>query len=249
MYNLKDRIAIVTGAGSGIGRMVAIQLGNEGAKVVLNGRNRQKLESVASEISGDLLVVPGDVGSREDVKRMVSETLRNFGHIDILVNSAGICRLDAVVDTTEEMWDEVFRTNTKGVFLCCKEVAPHMIKQNSGKIVNIASTAGKRPSFFNAAYSASKSAMIMFTQTLALELARHKVNVNAVCPGVVDETEMRPYVDGRYAELGTEMRWTTPLGRISKPLDIANAVLFLASDQSEMITGQSINVNGGVYFV
>jgi NAD(P)-dependent dehydrogenase (short-subunit alcohol dehydrogenase family) len=206
-----------------MGRMVALRLREEGAKVVLNGRRREKLEKVASEMGGDALVVAADVGVEEDAKKMVSETVRVFGRVDILVNCAGIALLNTVLNTSEEDWDEIFRINTKGVFLCCKEVAPYMIQQGSGKIINIASISGKLPATLMAAYCASKAAVILFTQSLALELAEHKINVNAICPGGTDETEMREYVDRRYKELADNVPdW--------------------------MINGQAINVDGGVCF-
>lgn len=248
-YNLKNKVAIVTGAGSGIGKAVALRLAEEEAKVVLNGRNKEKLEKAASEIKGETLVIAGDVGESKDVKKLVSETIQHFGKVDILVNNAGIIRLNTVLETSEKDWDELFRVNAKGVFLCCKEVAKHMIKQGYGKIINISSLSGKLGAPLNAAYCASKAAVILFTQSLALELAKYKINVNSVCPGGTTDTEMRLYVDNRYKELGVpNPNVAPPLGKMVTPFDVAEVVLFLASAKSDMMTGQAINVTGGAYF-
>ena len=184
---------------------------------------------------------------------MVDRTRDKFGKIDILVNNAGMIKVGNVVDMPEKDWDEVLAVNLKGVFLCSKAVAPHMIERHSGKIINISSTAGRRGLPGKAHYHASKFAVIGFTQCLALELASYNINVNCVCPGVVD-TYMHRQVLAPHAaktrgitedEVYRNMEAGVPLGRLQTPEDIGNLVAFLASEEAKNITGQSINVNGG----
>jgi len=194
-----------------------------------------------------------DVTKSESVTRMVDRTLKRFRKIDILVNNAGIIKVGNVVDITEKDWDEVLAVNLRGVFLCSKAVAPHMIEQRSGKIVNISSTAGRRGLPGRAHYHASKFAVIGFTQCLALELAPHNINVNCVCPGVVDTYMHRQVLAPHTAkirgitedEVYKRMEEGIPLQRLQTPEDIGNTVAFLVSEDAKNITGQSINVNGG----
>lgn len=189
----------------------------------------------------------------ESVTRMVDRTLKKFGKIDILVNNAGMIKVGNVVDIQEKDWDEVLDVNLKGVFLCSKAVAPHMIERRSGKIINISSTAGRRGLPGKAHYHASKFAVIGFTQCLALELAPYNINVNCVCPGVVDTYMHREVLAPHTArirgitedEVYRNMEASVPLGRLQTPEDIGNLVAFLASEEAKNVTGQSINVNGG----
>ncbi len=184
---------------------------------------------------------------------MVKKTLTAFGKVDILVNNAGIIKVGNVVDITEKDWDEVLAVNLKGVFLCSKAVAPCMIERRSGKIINISSTAGRRGLPGKAHYHASKFAVIGFTQCLALELAPFGINVNCVCPGVVDTYMHREVLVPHAArtqgltkdDVYRSMEQSVPLRRLQTPEDIGNAVVFLASEESRNITGQSLNVNGG----
>jgi meso-butanediol dehydrogenase/(S,S)-butanediol dehydrogenase/diacetyl reductase len=184
---------------------------------------------------------------------MVDRTLKKFGKIDILVNNAGMIKVGNVVDIQEKDWDEVLDVNLKGVFLCSKAVVPHMIERRSGKIINISSTAGRRGLPGKAHYHASKFAVIGFTQCLALELAPYNINVNCVCPGVVDTYMHREVLAPHTAktrgitedEVYSNMEAGVPLGRLQTSEDIGNLVAFLASEEAMNVTGQSINVNGG----
>jgi meso-butanediol dehydrogenase/(S,S)-butanediol dehydrogenase/diacetyl reductase len=265
---LDNKTAIVTGAGRGIGRAIAVRLAKEGANIVavdverLQSASNQYQESylkghqAALKLVGEIqsmgcraIAVNADVTKSAEVGHMVEEALREFGRVDILVNNAGVVTRANVVDLSEDQWDLVMDVNAKGVFLCCKAVVPHMIRNRSGKIVNISSESGKSGEKGLAHYCASKFAVIGFTQSLALELAPYSINVNAVCPGMV-YTRMWEYLtefedtkmplEGAFEQLVREI---VPLGRSQTPEDVADAVLFLCL--SDNITGESINVSGG----
>ena len=272
MYNLSGKVALVTGAGGerGIGRAIATRLAKEGADVIVNDivTNPSNmagwggLPEVVREIEAlgrQSMSIIADISNANQVHNMIRQVLERFGHIDILVNNAaapaGRDRVP-VVDLEEDAWDLVQNVNVKGTFLCCKTVARAMIDRGEGgKIINISSTSGKRGVARYAAYCASKFAVIGFTQSLALELAPHRINVNAICPGLV-ETER---VDGMAAVLKTEgmsteeyrekmieqATLTTPLGRIGQTSDVAKVAASLASSESDYLTGLSINVSGG----
>lgn len=254
---LLNKVAIVTGAGTGIGHAIALTLANEGANVVIGDVKEDLAKRTASEIEAmgrKSLGVKCDVRYSREVENMVQKTVDKFGRIDILVNNAGVSTMAPVVDMTEEEWDYNLDVNAKGVFLCSRAVARQMIKQGEGgKIVSLGSIAGKSGSQYYAHYNASKAAVIAFTGSLARELAPHKINVNAVCPGTV-ETSMQ----------AREIKWTaklrgmkeeevkegyiafTPLGRLEQPEDVAKLVVYLASEEADFITGQAINVDGGI---
>jgi len=265
---LKDRVAIVTGAARNIGRGIALALAKEGVNVVVadvGGRSikyapRYKLSGmaelnrVAEEIK-DLgvksLPVKVDVTQAKEVQEMVRKTLEEFGTIDILVNNAGIIRMASVIDLTEEEWDAMFAVNVKGVYLCCKAVVPHMIEKKSGRIVNIGSAAGKQGALLAQGYCASKFANIGFTKALAIELAPHNITVNNVNPGALMtamEVEFRAYAPlmGVKPEevLDTIAKQQIPLGRIQKPEEIGDAVVFLC--KADNITAQEVTVAGGM---
>jgi len=261
MKRLAGKVAIVSGAGGKIGRAIVLALEKEGANVVacdMAYEQSIKTTEAARVLEGRALPLKVDVTKADEVDQMVESSLKTFGRIDILVNNAGINRIVKVVDMKEEDWDDVFAVNAKGTFLCSKAVAPHMMKQRSGKIVNISSGAGKQGrSIGMAHYSASKFAVIGFTQCLALELAPYNINVNAVCPGIVDTPMWREVVAPAYAKLWgvtveeafeRNVKQRIPLGRPQTPEDIGNIVVFLASNESENITGQSVNVDGGQHF-
>ena len=274
MYNLDGKVALVTGAGgkNGIGRAIAIRLAQEGADVVVNDITEhpyaadqadwQGLPDLVSEIEAmgqRAISVVADVGDVEQVHEMVDQTVAHFGKIDILVNNAGmIAGKDRVpvVDLAEEDWDRVQRVNVKGVFLCSQAVARHLITQGTGgKIINMSSVTGKRGSARFAAYSASKFAVIAFTQCLAQELAPYQVNVNAICPGLVD-TERFGHLasvlmpenlsaDEQLSEYVRRSEAAVPLGRLAEGADVAKMAAFLASDEAAYLTGISITVSGG----
>jgi NAD(P)-dependent dehydrogenase (short-subunit alcohol dehydrogenase family) len=277
LYDLEGKVALVTGAGGkeGLGRAIALRLAQEGADVVVNdivgdGNVAERpgapdwggLPDVVREIEAlgrGALGVVADVSHTGQVDRMVVQALGRFGHIDILVNNAGaLAGRDRVpvVELEEDAWDLVQRVNVKGTFLCCRAVARAMIEQGQGgKIINISSVAGKRGMARFAAYCASKFAVRGFTQSLALELAPHRINVNAVCPGLI-ETERVDDMAAALAPAGVPKeayrrqmveQWTsgTPWGRIGQPADVAQVAAFLASAQSDYLTGVSITVAGG----
>ena len=254
---LKGKVALVTRASRGIGRAIALRLAQEGADVVVNYHSNFK---AANQVAGKIkkmgqrvLVVKANVANGDEVNKMVNSALEKFGKIDILVNNAGIALVGSFVDLREEDWDAMFNTNVKGCFFCCRAVAKHMIKQKGGKIINIASTCGKTGYKILAAYCATKFAVIGFTQSIALELAPYNINVNAVCPGAVD-TDMSKKENEDLAkqqgisveEVGAKNILGIPLGRLEKPEEVAGLVAFLASDDSDYMTGQAINICGGV---
>jgi len=253
---LDGKVAIVTGGARGIGRAVTLALVNENADVaIVSNTSIELARNLAGEISRTgrrALAIKADVTKSDEVDRAVEETSRCLGRIDILVNNAGIVRVGPVIDFGEEDWDATLDVNAKGVFLFSKAVAKYMTSQRKGKIVNIASDSGKTGEPLFAAYSASKFAVVGFTQAFALEMAPYNINVNAVCPCYV-ETEMLEYTAKIFSALESvsldeikRRRLTEiPLGRMAAPEDIARAVVFLASDDSAFITGQSINVTGG----
>jgi NAD(P)-dependent dehydrogenase (short-subunit alcohol dehydrogenase family) len=255
---LKDKIAIVTGAGGGIGKGIASAFAEEGAYLTLCDIDYPSVKKVAEELKTqgkDTLPLKVDVTSDSDVRQMTNRTLDKFGRIDILVNNAGIIKVDYVVDMKEEDWDDVIDTNLKSVFLCCRAVAPHMIPKRAGKIINISSQAGKRGSGVGTAhYCASKFGVIGLTQCLALELAQFNINVNAICPGIIETRMWKDVLAPRYGRIWgitADEAWrrvineNIPLRRPQQPSDIANMAVFLASKDSDNITGQSINVSGG----
>ena len=274
MYNLTGKVALVTGAGgkNGIGRAIATRLAKEGADVAVNDITEHPyaadqadwhgLPDVVREIEAmgqRAISVVADVADATQVKEMVDQTVAHFGKIDILVNNAGtIAGKDRVpvVDLAEEDWDRVQRVNVKGVFLCSQAVARHLITQGTGgKIINISSVTGKRGSARFAAYSASKFAVIGFTQSLAHEMAPYQVNVNAICPGLVDTERVTHLAsvlmpdnlsaDEQLSEYTHRSEAAVPFGRLAEGADVAKMAAFLASDEAAYLTGVSITVSGG----
>jgi D-sorbitol dehydrogenase (acceptor) len=253
---LQDKIAIVTGGGSGIGRGISLRLAEEGAAVVVADLDLAAANRVAREIAelnGRATSVQVDVRKQDAVQAMVDATIAAFDSIDILVNNAGVGKIIPFFETTEADWDLMFDVNCKGVLFCSQAVAKVMIEQGrGGKIVNLASQAGRRGEALVLAYCASKACVISITQSTALALAEHKINVNAVAPGIVD-TPFWEEVDKQFAkllnmEIGEPKRTFTksiPLGRIEQPADVAGAVAFLASADADYITQQCLNVDGG----
>lgn len=244
--SLVGKVALVTGASRGIGRAIALKLAADGAKVAINfAGNLAKAEEVKAEIEGfggEVILVQGDVSNFETVTEIVKNVLDAWGRIDILVNNAGITRDNLLLKMTEEDFDAVIGTNLKGVFNCTKAVTKLMMKQRSGRIINMSSVVALNGNISQANYAAAKAGIIGFTKSAAKELASRGVTVNAVAPGFI-ETDMTGAINDK---LKAEMVSAIPLGRVGKPEDIANTVAFLVSENASYITGQVICVDGGM---
>ncbi len=243
---LKNKIAIVTGSRRGIGRSITLELAKEGAKVVVSDIDLKECQNVCDEIKktgSDAIAVKCDVSKKRDVDAMVKKTIQKFKRIDILVNNAGVFLMKPFVQMTEKNWDFVLDINLKGVFLCANAVAKQMVKQKGGKIISIASIAGEVGFMNSSAYCASKAGIINLTKELAMELSPHNINVNVVAPGVI-ATKMTEDMlkDKKTKEV---LLANTPLGRMGNPEEIGKAVIFLASNDSNFITGHTLVVDGG----
>jgi len=249
MFELKEKVAIVTGARRGMGRSHALVLAKAGAKVVVSDISEKDCQKVVEEIEkngGQALVVKCDVTKKEEVDNLVKKTIERFGRVDILVNNAGICQFKPFLELTEEEWSRTIDINLKGYFLCAQAVAKEMVKQKSGKIINIASVASGQvgigfPTL--AHYSASKGGIIALTETLAVELAPYGIRVNAIAPGMIETPMIASIKENPQQE--KEMLKRVPMGRVGKPEEVSNLVLFLASDESSYITGSTVVIDGG----
>jgi NAD(P)-dependent dehydrogenase (short-subunit alcohol dehydrogenase family) len=253
----KGQVAIVTGAGQGIGRATALAFAKAGASVAcvdINGGAAAAVAAEAEKLGSRAIAITADLGDVKEIDRMVSEVVTAFGKVDCLVNNAGVTRKADIMDLTEADWDRIHRVNAKGVFFCLQRVAREMIPPRSGRIINIASVAGKGfPGTSNAIYAASKGAVISLTKTASQQLGVHNINVNSICPGIVktaiwddivgtlSKTEGRPA-----AEIEARLVAGVPLKRANEPEDIAAMAVFLASSGARNITGQSYNVDGGL---
>lgn len=244
---LNGKVAIVTGAGQGIGRGIALALAKEGAKVVVSDIS-DKIADVVKEIESlgsEALAAKANVANSKETEEMAKMAVKKFGKIDILVNNAGIYPFKPLIEMKEEEWDKVIDINLKGVFNCTKAVLPKMIEQKSGNIINIASIAGAEVGYLNLVhYSASKAGVLGFTRSAALELAPHGIRVNAIAPGAVETPGTKVL-----GEVLKQVEQTIPQKRMGQPEDIANLVVFLASDDSSYITGQLIVADGGLTIV
>jgi 3-oxoacyl-(acyl-carrier-protein) reductase len=246
MPRLEGRTALVTGASRGLGRAIALQLAEDGARVALNYRTgEQECREVADQIAsrgGTTLVIRADVSVKEEARAMVARVIEQWGQLDILVNNAGITRDKSMKKLTDDDWSEVIKTNLDSVYYCTSAAMKAMMDRKFGRIVNISSFVGQAGNFGQANYSASKGGVIAFTKSAAIELAKHNITVNAIAPGFT-ETEMLAKVAPHVRE---QILAKIPMGRFGRPEDIARAVAFLCAE-GDYITGQQINVNGGVY--
>ena len=254
MYKLDGKTAFITGAASGIGRAIAVKLAKDGCDVAVADIDRAGAEETAALVVGEgrrATALTADVSDFKQVTAAVGEAIATLGKIDLLYNNAGIVRIGTIAETSLEDWQTVFRINVDGVFHGCKAVVPHMLERGTGRIINTASWYGKIGKAGYGAYCASKSAVIGLTQTLAMELAPHRINVNAVCPGTIVETRMRDEADKRASEQGLptakQRESGIPFGRVGLPDDVARVAVFLASDEAGYMTGQALNVTGGLW--
>ncbi|MCJ1777720.1 3-oxoacyl-[acyl-carrier-protein] reductase [Mammaliicoccus sciuri] len=241
------KTAIVTGASRGIGRKIALELGKEGYNVVVNyAGNKEKAEEVVSEIKSfgvEAFAFQANVSEQDEVKAMIKETTSQFGTIDVLVNNAGITRDNLLMRMKQDEWDDVINTNLKGVFNCVQAVTRPMLKQKSGRIINLSSVVGSLGNAGQVNYVATKSGVEGMTRTFARELASRGITCNAVAPGFI----VSDMTDQLSDELKEQMKSQIPLARFGEDSDIAHTVVFLASDKASYITGQTIHVNGGMY--
>jgi len=246
MRKLEGKVAVVTGASRGIGRAIALKLAAEGAKVIVNYSGSQaKAEEVVAAIQangGEALAVQASVSKTEEVTALMDAAVKTFGSLDILVNNAGITRDNLLMRMKENEWDDVLDTNLKGVFLCTKAVTRQMMKQRAGRIINISSIVGVAGNAGQANYVAAKAGVIGLTKTTAKELATRNILVNAIAPGFI-ETEMTEQLP---EDLKQGMLTQIPLAKLGQPEDIAKAVVFLASDDANYMTGQTLHIDGGM---
>ncbi|MFY9752693.1 MAG: 3-oxoacyl-[acyl-carrier-protein] reductase [Candidatus Acidiferrales bacterium] len=246
MFSLQDKVALVTGASQGIGRATALALMVAGAKVAVAARNAEKLSALAAEITaagGEALAVTMDVADATQIKAGFQEILGKFGKLDILVNNAAITRDTLALRMKLEDWDAVLRTNLTGAHLCIQQALGAMLRQRSGRIINITSVVAQTGNAGQANYVASKAGLIGLTRAIAVEVASRSITVNAVAPGFIET----PMTDPLPAELKEKMKTMIPLGRFGLDRDVAAAVVFLASDEAGYITGQVLGVNGGLH--
>jgi meso-butanediol dehydrogenase / (S,S)-butanediol dehydrogenase / diacetyl reductase len=240
---LKDKTAIITGGGSGIGLATARAFCKEGAKVILFGRRKEKLVSAAKELGDSVLIVQGDMTHNDDLDQLINKTLNNFKGIDILVNSAGLFNGAPLHEISDSQWDEMMDINIRSVFQLTRRVLPIMMAQKSGSIVHISSILGIIAVPQVAAYNVSKGALNQFSRSIAVEYGSYGIRSNSICPGLI-ETDMTADLM-KDAALMQEWSKEYPIGRFGKPEDVANACLFLASDESSFITGTVLPVDGG----
>jgi 3-oxoacyl-[acyl-carrier protein] reductase len=246
MFSLKDKIALVTGASQGIGRATSLALAEAGARVAVAARRTDKLASLVAEIAaagGEALAVPMDVADAAQVKSGFQQVLGKFGRLDILVNNAAITRDTLALRMKLEDWEAVLRTNLTGAHLTIQQALGAMLKQRSGRIINLSSVVAETGNAGQANYVASKAGLVGLTRAIAVEVASRNITVNAVAPGFIES----PMTDPLPPELKEKMKSLIPLGRFGKDREIAAAIVFLASDEAAYITGQVLDVNGGMH--
>jgi 3-oxoacyl-[acyl-carrier protein] reductase len=246
VFSLKDKVALVTGASQGIGRTTSLALAEAGARVAVAARSADKLSSLVSEIQaagGEALAVPMDVSDAGQVKSGFQQILAKFGKLDILVNNAAITRDTLALRMKLEDWDAVLRTNLTGAHLCIQQALGAMLRQRSGRIINLTSVVAETGNAGQANYVASKAGLIGLTRAIAVEVASRSITVNAIAPGFVETPMTNPLPQ----ELKDKMKSLIPLGRFGTDRDVAAAIVFLASDEAGYITGQVLDVNGGMH--
>jgi NAD(P)-dependent dehydrogenase (short-subunit alcohol dehydrogenase family) len=252
---LNGKIALITGGGRGIGRAIALSFAHQGARVAVAARTAEQVEQVAGEIGNGAIALVCDVSDPESVTRMFDQTRERLGDVDILVNNAGIAESATIVTTSDELWARHLAINLSGTFYCTRAALPAMLKKNWGRIINVASIAGKAGAPYIAAYSASKHGVMGLTRSVALEVAAAGVTVNAICPGYVDTEMVSRGVErittrtGRSAEEAlASIKKMSPQNRLATAEEVAAVALLLASDEGRGINGQGINIDGGSVF-
>jgi NAD(P)-dependent dehydrogenase (short-subunit alcohol dehydrogenase family) len=244
---LKDKIAIVTGAGSGIGRACALALAREGATVALVGRRKSLLEEVAREIGASALVLAADISKKDEIDRIVEHTVARFGGLNVLLNNAGVLHIGTAEQITEEQWDETFNVNVRALWLLSRAVLPQMRKTGGGSIINMASVLGINGARNRASYAPSKGAVVLLTKCMAVDHGHEHIRVNAICPSFV-ETELTAAVINQAPDpnlVRSERIAVHPIGRLGRPEDVAGLAVYLASDESSWVTGAVFPVDGG----
>lgn len=248
---LKGKNALVTGGGRGIGRAIALGLAQEGAQVAVLDILKDNADAVQREIEAvgvKGLALGADLTRRPEVDRAVGEVIAQWGQLDILVNNAGWDKLEPFLQSEEETWDKIININFKGMLYVCKAALPHMVERGGGRVINIASDAGRVGSMGEAVYAGTKGAVIAFSKTLARELARSRITVNVVCPGLT-ETPLLQGIRQQSPKSERVIEAVTraiPLGRVAQPEDVAGAVVYLASPAADYVTGQTLSVSGGL---
>jgi meso-butanediol dehydrogenase / (S,S)-butanediol dehydrogenase / diacetyl reductase len=247
MDRLNDKIVIVTGAGSGIGRACALAFAREGARVALVGRRRERLDAVAREIDDSALVLASDVSRSDEVGRIVEQTISHFGGVNVLLNNAGVLHIGTAEQITERQWDETFNTNVRGLWLLSRAVLPAMRKAGGGSIINMASVLGINGAANRASYAPSKGAVVLLTKCMAIDHGHENIRVNAICPSFV-ETDLTAAVINQAPDpksVRADRVRVHPIGRLGKPEDIAPLAVYLASDESAWVNGAMFPVDGG----
>jgi 3-oxoacyl-[acyl-carrier protein] reductase len=244
----KDKVAVVTGGTRGIGKAIALRLASEGAKVMIAATNSERCAKIVAEIQemgGTVAAMVCDISQRGDVEQLAAETIKRFGKVDILVNNAGITRDGILKRITDDMWESVIDINLKSVFICSQIFSPYMAEQKWGRIINMSSLSGAWGTIGQANYAASKAGIIGFTKTLARELGRKNITVNAIAPGLIN-TDMAKEIPEQTLK---ETLAGIPLGRLGEPEEIAAAVSYLASEEAGFVNGITLHINGGAYLV
>lgn len=244
---LENKIALITGAGTGIGRAIALAFAGEGARIGLVGRRKALLEAVAREIRTACIVIEADVSNKPDVDRALEQTVNRFGGLNALVNNAGVLHVGTAEEITEEQWDETFNVNVRGLWRLSTAALPYLRKAGGGSIVNIASVLGVNGARKRACYAASKGAVVLLTKCMAIDHGHEKIRVNAICPGFV-ETDLTAAVISQAPDpqaVRRERIAVHPIGRLGQPEDVAGLAVYLASDESAWVTGAALPVDGG----
>jgi 3-oxoacyl-[acyl-carrier protein] reductase len=246
MMRLQKKVAVVTGGGSGFGAAICRRFVEEGANVVLVDCRPDRGEPVTRELGPAVVFVQGDVAADADARRMIDTAIERFGRLDVLVNNAGAAQApESFVDTSEHEWDRLFAVNAKAIFLAARHAVPIMRRQGGGVILNTVSVAAIRPRPKLLAYNSSKGAALVLTKSMAIELAPDRIRVNAVCPGPGDTPMLATFVGGDSEAHRAAFLSTIPLGRLCAPADVANAMVYLASDEASFVTGAVLEVDGG----